>query len=125
MSMIPIRINGREYQVACEDGQEDQLRGLAEELDHRVRGLVRAMGSSPGEILALVLTGLTMADEIIEKKKEIDSIASEVRRLALLVNDDRKHEQDDRMVEIENAMAITLEEIAMRIEKIADQVELS
>jgi len=124
MSSVHIRINGREYQVACDDGQEEQLKFLSHEVDERVRHLLRGMGTNPGEVMALLLTSLTMADEIIENKQEIESIAAEVQRLASLVNNDRKLEQDDRMVEIENAMAVTLEEIAIRIEKIADRIEL-
>ena len=125
MAIVNIRINGREHQVACDDGQEEQLQFLAEEVDDRVKSILRGMGTNPGEVMALLLASLTMADELIENKKEIEHIAAEVQRLASLVNDDRKIEQDDRMVEIENAMAITLEEIAMRIEKIADQIEVS
>lgn len=124
MAIVQIRINNRPYDVACDDGQEDHLGLLAEEIDERVRELVRAMGTHPGEAMSLLLTALTMADEILENKKENAKIAAEVQRLASLVNDDRKQEQEGRMVEIENAMAVTLEEIALRIEKIADQIEI-
>jgi cell division protein ZapA len=124
MAIVQIRINGRSYDVACDDGQEDHLGVLADEIDGRVRDLVRAMGTHPGESMALLLTALTMADEVIENKKETANIAAEVQRLASLVNDDRKQEQEGRMVEIENAMAVTLEEIALRIEKIAEQIEI-
>ena len=125
MGSIHIRINGRQYDVACDDGQEDHLRHLADQIDQRVRGLVHAMGTHPGESMAMLLTALTMADELLENKKETQKVASEVQRLAALVNDDKKLEQEGRMVEIENAMAITLEEIAMRIEKIADQIDVA
>jgi len=125
MAIVQIRINCRHYDVACDDGQEAHLRGLAEEVDSRARALVKAMGANPGEGMALILTALTMADELIENKKENRKIATEVQRLAALVNEDKKLEQDDRMMEIENAMAVTLEEIALRIEKIAETIEVS
>ena len=124
MAVVPIRVNGREYQVACDDGQEEQLQFLAHEVDVRVKSLLRTMRSQPEEAMTLLLASLMMADEIIDNKQEIADMASEVQRLAGLVNDDRKFDQDDRIVEIENAMAITLEEIAVRIEKIADRIEL-
>jgi len=124
MSIVQIRVNGKEYSVACDDGQEEQLRFLADEVDDRIRSLVFSMGSNPGEGMALLLTALTMADELIENKKEIEKIAAEVNRLGSLVNDDQKAAQDTRLVEIEHAMVVTLEEIAQRIEKIADQIEL-
>jgi cell division protein ZapA len=124
MAQIQIRVNGKEYVVACDDGQEEQLRYLADEVDDRIRSLVFAMGSNPGESMAFLLTMLTMADEILENKREIENVASEVQRLASLVNDDQKQAQDGRIDEIEHAMAVTLEEIALRIEKIAQQIEV-
>ncbi len=124
MAIVGLRIHGRQYEVACDDGQEDHLRMLADEVDDRMRTLVRNMGASPGADMAMMLTALTMADEIIENRKENKEIAAEVHRLAGLVNDDKHMGQEGRMVEIEQAMATTLEEIAQRIEKIADQVEM-
>ena len=117
MAIVHIRINGREYDIACDDGQEDQLRFLADEVDERVRALAFGMGDNPGEVMPLLITALTMADELAENKKEIKNLAS-------LVDEDKKVMQETRMVEIEAAMAVTLEEIAVRIEKIAQQVEL-
>lgn len=124
MAVLSVRINGRHYEVACDDGQEDHLRVLADEVDERLRRIVRGMGGGLGEPMAFLLTALTMADEIIENRKENREIAQEVQRLAAIVNDDRRGEQEGRMVEIEHAMATTLEEIALRIEKIADQIEI-
>jgi cell division protein ZapA len=125
MAIVQIRLNNRQYDIACDDGQEDHLKSLARELDDRMKSLIRAMGSSPGDTMALVLTSLTMADELLEHKKENKKIAQEVKRLSSTVNPDQKLEQEERMLEIENAMATTLEEIAVRIEKIAQQIEVS
>ncbi|NBO19568.1 MAG: cell division protein ZapA [Proteobacteria bacterium] len=124
MAVLNVRINGKHYEVACDDGQEDHLRQLADEVDERMRRIVRGMGNALGEPMAFLLTALTMADEIIENRRENQEIAQEVQRLANIVNDDKRGEQEGRMVEIEHAMATTLEEIALRIEKIADQIEI-
>lgn len=124
MAIVQVRINGRHHDVACDDGQEEHLRFLADEVDERVRRLVRSMGGAVTEPMAFLLTALTMADEIIEYRRENHEVAREVQRLAQLVNDDQKLQQEGRMVEIEHAMAVTLEEIASRIEKIADQIEI-
>lgn len=124
MAIVNIRLNSRQYDVACDDGQEDHLRGLASEVDERIKSLIKAMGSNPGESMALALTSLMMADELIENKKEITKIAMEVKRLSSLVNDDQKQEHEDRMLEMESAMASTLEDIALRIEKIAEAIEV-
>jgi cell division protein ZapA len=124
MAVVNIRINGRDYQVACDDGQEEHLRLLADDIDERVRALVFGMKGNPGEALSLLLTALTMADEQSEFKKETERLAAEVRRLRALVDDEKKQERQNRMAEMETAMAVTLDEIALRIEKIAQQIEI-
>ena len=124
MAIVHIRISGREYQVACDDGQEQQLQFLASTVDERMKTLLHGMRTHPGEVMALLLTSLMMADERHESKKERATVAAEVQRLAGFVNEDRELEHNDRRAEIENAMANTLEEIAMRIERIADRVEV-
>lgn len=125
MAITTVRINGRHHEVACDDGQEEHLRMLADEVDGRMRQLLKAFGTHPGEVTAFLLTALTMADEIFENRRENKEIGMEVQRLAGIMNDEKRNEQYDRMAEIEQAMAGTLEEIAQRIEKIADQVEIN
>jgi len=64
---VEISINGRLYTVACDDGQQDRVQGLAGVVDARVRQLV---GGGPvgmiGETHILVLAGLMLADELDE-----------------------------------------------------------
>jgi cell division protein ZapA len=124
MAVVHIRVGGREYDVACDDGQEDQLRLLADEVDDRVRALLYGMGSNPGENMALLLTSLTMADELIENKKEIQAMQVELTRLSRMIEEQKRISQEGRITEIEAAMTATLDDIAARIEKIAEQIEI-
>lgn len=127
MAVVTIKINGRDYQIACDDGQESDLRFLAEEVDNRVSMLVSRMGANPGEYMALLLSALTMADELIENKKELDKYASEMKRIqsmTAMANRAKAPQNDARLSEMEAAMAATLEDIASRIEKIADKIEI-
>ena len=121
MAIVHIRVGNREYDVACDDGQEDHLRLLADDVDERVRSLLYSMGQGANENLALLLTALTMADEIIENKKEIREVAQEVARLSRQLEAERTH---NHAAEMEAAMAHTLDDIALRIEKIAEQIEI-
>jgi cell division protein ZapA len=123
MAVVRIRIHGHEYDIACDDGQEEQLRFLADEVDDRVRSITFGKGGNPGEAMSLLLAALVMADELIENRREIKNLAAEANRLAALAAEDNRP-QGDRMVEIESAMAVTLEEIALKIEKIADRIEM-
>jgi cell division protein ZapA len=121
MAIVHIRVGNREYDVACDDGQEDHLRLLADEVDERVRSLIFSMGSNINEGLALLLTSLTMADELLESKKEVRAVALEVQKISRQLDAER---QNSQLAQVEAAMAHTLEDIALRIEKIADQIEI-
>jgi cell division protein ZapA len=69
---VDISINGRLYAVACDDGQENRVRELADMVDSRVKQLT---GPGPvggvGETQILVLAGLMLADELSETKAAI------------------------------------------------------
>ena len=39
MSQVTVTINGRQFRMACEDGQEGHLMRLAQELDQRIEKL--------------------------------------------------------------------------------------
>lgn len=121
MAIVHIRVGNREYDVACDDGQEDHLRLLADEVDERVRSVMFNMGSNLSDNMALLLSSLTMADDILESKKEIQSVSGEVQHLSSQLDGDTQKRQ---IAEMEDAMAQTLEDIAGRIEKIAEQIEI-
>ncbi len=121
MAIVHIRVGNREYDVACDDGQEDHLRLLADEVDERVRSLMFSMGSNAPDNMALLLASLTIVDELIESKKEVRAVAAEVASISRQMDAERQH---SRVAEMEDAMANTLEEIAIRIEKIAERIEI-
>ncbi len=74
MPKVEISINGRLYAVACDDGQENRVRELADMVDSRVKQLT---GPGPvggvGETQILVLAGLMLADELSETKAAVDA----------------------------------------------------
>ncbi len=102
MAIVAIRVNGREYNLACDDGQEEHLRFLADEVDERARSLAARMGGQTGEAMGLLLVALTMADELIESKRE----------------------NPQNMAYDDGAVAQSLNELAERIENIADSLEI-
>ncbi len=116
MSVVSIKIGGRDYHVACGDGQEEHLRLLADEVNDRVNSLffsAKSAKNKPSEPMMLVMAALMLADELLESKKETDYFMTHAPE------DNGKKAQ-----EIEAAMAVTLEEIAARIEKIADNAQI-
>ncbi len=44
MAQVTVTINGRQFRMACEDGQEGHLMNLARELDSRISGLRTKFG---------------------------------------------------------------------------------
>lgn len=124
MAVVPIRINGKEYHVACDDGQEEHLRTLSFDLDERANQLAYQMGGNPGEVMTLLLSGLMLVDEALESKKEIERLSKEVKALTKVAGHFRQQGDPARTVELENAMLETLSELASRIEKMAEQVEI-
>jgi cell division protein ZapA len=65
MAHVSVTINGRQYRMACEDGQETHLMGLAEDLDRRIEGLRQRFGEI-GDMRLAVMAALTVADELVE-----------------------------------------------------------
>jgi cell division protein ZapA len=65
MAQVTISLNGRDYIVGCGPGEEARVRELARGVDARIRNLVGQLGQV-GEARLLVMTVLTMADELSE-----------------------------------------------------------
>ncbi len=72
MAQVDVAINGRNYRVACDDGQEDHLRQLAEYVDRRVMELVESVGQI-GEARLVVMVSLLIADELSESFASLEA----------------------------------------------------
>ena len=73
MAQVNVRINGRQYQVACEDGQEGHLDKLAAYIDQRVAELVKDVGQV-GDARLLVMSALLIADELADAYDELSEL---------------------------------------------------
>lgn len=109
MAHVTVTINGRQYQVACDDGQEAHLARLGNYVDNRVQELVAAVGQA-GDARLLVMVSLLLADELSDAYSELDSIR-------------KKSEGVARIIESEEKVSRTLESFAERIEGIAADLE--
>ncbi|HET9903939.1 MAG TPA: cell division protein ZapA [Xanthobacteraceae bacterium] len=76
MSHVNVTINGRQYRMACEDGQEDHLRALAESFDRRI-GSLRANFGEIGDMRLTVMAALMLADELAEAESRLKAIEQE------------------------------------------------
>jgi cell division protein ZapA len=82
MSQVSVTINGRQFRMACEDGQEGHLMNLARELDNRINNLRNKFGEI-GDTRLTVMAAITVADELSEAGQRIKRLEEE---LAVLQN---------------------------------------
>jgi cell division protein ZapA len=77
MAQVNVTINGRQFRMACEDGQEDHLTGLARDLDGRIEGL-RAKFGEIGDSRLTVMAAITIADELAEMGARLKRLEDEL-----------------------------------------------
>ena len=80
MSQVSVTINGRQFRMACEDGQEGHLMNLARDLDTRIEGLRKKFGEI-GDTRLTVMAALTIADSLAETAARIKRLEAEVAAL--------------------------------------------
>ena len=99
MAQVSLTVNGRAYQVACEDGEEEHLQELVESV------------GQVGEGRLLLMAALLIADELSEAYDELDDVRA---KLELRPMDSGAHAR---------ASARAIETLAARLEDIAARVE--
>ena len=80
MSQVNVSINGRQYRMACEDGQEDHLRALAKALEDRI-GTLRGQFGEIGDARLMVMAAMTVADDAAEAEKKVKKLEQEIAAL--------------------------------------------
>ena len=112
MPQVDVSINGRRYQIACDEGQEDHLTQLAEYVDKRVQELVGAVGQV-GDARLLVMTSLLVADELSEAYSALEEKAGDGDGAAGVAAGER----DEALASMIEAMASRIESIAAGLER--------
>jgi cell division protein ZapA len=111
MNHINVTINGRQYRMACEEGQETRLLRLAESLELRVENLRGKFGEI-GDARLTVMAALTVADELADANHRIRALEEELAALR-----DVRVVAADRARATQSAVAAALNSAAERIEK--------
>ena len=104
MSEVEVAINGRNYQIACDDGQEAHLAQLGEYVDRRVKELVTAVGQV-GDSRLLVMASLMIADELAETFVDLKKATSESETSV------SPEQVENRVAEIVDAAAARIETV--------------
>src|SRR5690348_10695721 len=68
-ALVDLTIAGRTYQVACREGEEENLRSAARLVDGKSREALAGLGAL-SEARQFLFASLLLADQLIEKKPE-------------------------------------------------------
>jgi cell division protein ZapA len=116
MAQVSVTINGRQFRMSCEDGQEDHLMDLARELDNRIGGL-RAKFGEIGDTRLTVMAAITVADELAEAGVRVKRLEAELAALQ-----DARVAASDRNKATQASIATALSSAAERIEGITKKL---
>ena len=117
MGQVNVTINGRTYRMACDDGQEDHLTGLGQQLSETIEEL-RGQFGEIGDQRLTVMAAITMADQHSETEKRLRQVEGEIAGLeearAALV--ERQERTEAEIAESIEALADRLEAVASRLD---------
>ena len=91
MANVNIKFNGKDYLLACDDGQEENLKELAEYLNNKFNELKSNLGNM-GEDKLMLISSIKVVDEYFDllkkvesKKKEFNDLSKKFKELKSLV----------------------------------------
>ncbi len=118
MVSVNATIAGRQFRLACEDGQEEHLQALAADIDARIAELRKRFGEI-GDTRLTVMAALMVADENSEAVRKMRLLEEEVASLqeARVMASDRAREASDAVVGAFNSAAERLEGITRKLNR--------
>ena len=110
MATITVEINSRQYEMACEDGEEERLHALAATLDSQVVEMQSNFGQI-GDLRLMVMAALTVVDTLEDTQKSVEALKDEIDGL-----------KETRATELELSRS-TEDEFATMLEATAERIE--
>ena len=107
-TMIDLNIAGRTYQVACREGEEDNLRSAARLVDGKSREALAGLGTL-SEARQFLFASLLLADQLIDKGPDGAAPAAAAQAPAPAAT-------DPALVLRAEALADRIESLAMALE---------
>jgi cell division protein ZapA len=116
VAQVIASIAGRQFRLACEDGQEERLQALAKDLDERIEGLRKKFGEI-GDTRLTVMAALMVSDELAEAARKIRRLEEEANGLqdARVVAADRAKAASVAVVNAFNSAAERIEGITKKL----------
>lgn len=112
MPHVSVTISGRQYRMACDEGQEHHLARLAHELDQRIAKLRTSFGEI-GDMRLTVMAALLISDELSEMSQRMKRFEDELAGMREARQSATDHSQKTNV-----AIVAALNAAAERIERV-------
>ncbi|MFT0859098.1 cell division protein ZapA [Ancylobacter sp. G4_0304] len=116
MAHVSVTIAGRAYRMACDDGQEDHLTRLGQEVDAKIDQLRAAFGEIGDQRLS-VMAAITIADELSETRRHVRALEQELQAERAA-----RTGAQQRLGDNQKALAGTVLDAADRLERLAREL---
>jgi cell division protein ZapA len=77
LAQISVTINGKSFRMACDDGEEQRLEGLAARFDGWIGELKSAFGEI-GDQRLTVMAGIMATDQLSELERKVTRLEQEL-----------------------------------------------
>jgi cell division protein ZapA len=114
MAVVDVTVNGRTYQIACDDGEEEHLAELARYFDGQVSEVSGSVGQV-GEARLILMAGLLISDELSNSLERIEGLESSAT--------EESDEGKRAVEELTSNLSGALNALAERIETLAARLE--
>jgi cell division protein ZapA len=117
MPEVNVDINGRKYRMACEEGQETHLLGLADRFNKHIDAFKGDFGEI-GDNRLTVMAGIAVLDELVDAERRIAQLQQSISELSA-AGEAISAESE----ELERRFAKRLNEAARKVEAIATAID--
>lgn len=117
MPEVNVEINGRKYRMACEDGQEAHLMGLAQRFNKQVDAFKGDFGEI-GDNRLTVMAGIAVLDTLAETERRLARVQDELED-ALRAGQSLSKDGEA----LEKRFAVQLSDVARQVELAASSIE--
>ena len=82
MANVNIKFNNKDYLLSCDDGQEENLKELANHLDSKYNELKKNLGNI-GENKLLLITSIQMVDDYFDLFQKVKNTKNDFEKLSI------------------------------------------
>ena len=119
MANVSIKFNGKEFLLACEDGQEDHLEELLIQINKKFNDLKNDLGNL-GENKLLLVTSIKIMDEYYETKKKVEQKKNELKNLS-----NKFKELKSLIYDYRDKKELEIKELNKNHDKLKNEIEIN